>query len=607
MRTRKRRLLWQLFFAYLTITVIVIVSMGFYAAYRWQTLYFDRTTASLETAAKTCAARLGDPAAVGSPATAQAICDELSNALEMRFTVILSSGKVIADSAEDIGRMDNHRDRPEIIEELAGGVGRSTRESVSEGEELIYRAVPVRRGGAVAAIARASMPVNTLSGTVHAMYGQLAVVGLLIAALVAGASYWISRRITEPLREIGVGAERFAKGDLKYRLPDSDSKEISILVESMNRMAAGVDDRIHAILSRQNEHEAMLSSMEEGVLAVDNHGTILSLNETCAALLGADSNKLRGRIIYEVIRKPDLLQFVEAALANNSSVDGDLRFFGPDERWLNAHGTVLHDAHHKKIGALIVLHDVTRLRHLENVRRDFVANVSHELRTPITSIKGFVETLLDEALDNKDNAMRFLRIVHRQVNRLDAIISDLLMLSRIERGSEEQTIETEPEPLGAVLRAAAEMCEKRAVDKAVTLAVQCPDDLTANVNAPLLEQAVVNLIDNAIQYSGAGASVEVEGCRDGDDVVIRVKDDGCGIAAKHLPRLFERFYRVDKARSRELGGTGLGLAIVKHIVMSHQGSVYVESTVGKGSTFFIRLPAMRATVAAPEVVFSSSE
>jgi two-component system phosphate regulon sensor histidine kinase PhoR len=236
-----------------------------------------------------------------------------------------------------------------------------------------------------------------------------------------------------------------------------------------------------------------------------------------------------------------------------------------------------------------------------------VANVSHELRTPITSIKGFVETLLDEALDNKDNAMRFLRIVHRQVNRLDAIISDLLMLSRIERGSEEQTIETEPEPLGAVLRAAAEMCEKRAVDKAVTLAVQCPDDLTANVNAPLLEQAVVNLIDNAIQYSGAGASVEVEGCRDGDDVVIRVKDDGCGIAAKHLPRLFERFYRVDKARSRELGGTGLGLAIVKHIVMSHQGSVYVESTVGKGSTFFIRLPAMRATVAAPEVVFSSSE
>jgi two-component system phosphate regulon sensor histidine kinase PhoR len=342
--------------------------------------------------------------------------------------------------------------------------------------------------------------------------------------------------------------------------------------------------------------------MEEGVLAVDNHGTILSLNETCASLLGAESAKLRGRIIYEVIRKPDLLKFVETALASSASIDGDLRFYGAQDRWLDAHGTALHDAHHQKIGALIVLHDVTRLRHLENVRRDFVANVSHELRTPITSIKGFVETIVDEALDNKENALRFLKIVHRQVNRLDAIISDLLMLSRIERGSEEQTIEAEPEPLREVLRAAAEMCQQRAADKGITLAVECPEDLTATVNAPLLEQAVVNLVDNAIKYSGEGASVQVEGYRDADSVVIRVKDDGCGIAAKHLPRLFERFYRVDKARSRELGGTGLGLAIVKHIVMAHQGSVYVESTVGKGSTFYIRLPGARALVPGPEVV-----
>ena len=234
---------------------------------------------------------------------------------------------------------------------------------------------------------------------------------------------------------------------MQRRLPRGGSKELALLADSMNRMAAELDQRIHRILNQQNEHEAMLSSMEEGVLAVDNHGAILSLNETCAALLGADAAKLRGRIIYEVIRKPDLLSFVEAALADNASLDGDLRFYGPEERWLNAHGTVLHDANRRKIGALIVLHDVTRLRRLENVRRDFVANVSHELRTPITSIKGFVETLLDEALENKENSLRFLQIVHRQVNRLDAIICDLLTLSRIERGSEEQTIEAEPEPV----------------------------------------------------------------------------------------------------------------------------------------------------------------
>ena len=267
-----------------------------------------------------------------------------------------------------------------------------------------------------------------------------------------------------------------------------------------------------------------------------------------------------------------------------------MRFFNPEERWLHAHGTALHDARGQKIGVLIVLHDVTRLRHLENVRRDFVANVSHELRTPITSIKGFVETLLDDGLDDQANAMRFLGIVLRQVNRLDAIINDLLLLSRIERGNEDQRIETDAEPLVQVLQVAQETCEKKAQDKSIQIAVDCPCDLVAKINAPLLEQAVINLIDNAIKYSEAGATVRVTAAREQSSAVIRVIDNGCGIAANHLPRLFERFYRVDKARSRELGGTGLGLAIVKHIMTAHQGSVQVESAVGRGSTFTLRFP-----------------
>ena len=210
-----------------------------------------------------------------------------------------------------------------------------------------------------------------------------------------------------------------------------------MLAESLNGMAAQLDERIQRILRQQSEHQAVLSSMEEGVMAVDHTGTVLSVNDPCASLLGAEPGKLRGRSIYEVLRKPDLLKFIENAQASGQSLDGDLRFFNPEERWLHAHGTALHDARGQKIGVLIVLHDVTRLRHLENVRRDFVANVSHELRTPITSIKGFVETLLDDGLDDQANAMRFLGIVLRQVNRLDAIINDLLLLSRIERGNEE--------------------------------------------------------------------------------------------------------------------------------------------------------------------------
>ena len=263
--------------------------------------------------------------------------------------------------------------------------------------------------------------------------------------------------------------------------------------------------------------------------------------------------------MYEVIRKPDLLKFVESALASASPVDGEIQIRGPQDRWVSAHGTALHDAQRGKIGVLIVLHDVTRLRHLEEVRRDFVANVSHELRTPITSIKGFVETLLDGALEDKDNALRFLQIMLRQVNRLDAIIGDLLALSRIERGSDEQMIELAPESIRGVLQAAVEMCEKKAADKADQDRTDLsPKTWPARSTRRLLEQAVINLLDNAIKYSDAGSAVEIRAAREAAELVIRVKDQGCGIEAQHLPRLFERFYRVDKARSRELGGTGPG-------------------------------------------------
>jgi two-component system phosphate regulon sensor histidine kinase PhoR len=415
-------------------------------------------------------------------------------------------------------------------------------------------------------------------------------VGLLAAALVAVVSARLARRITGPLDDMRQSAERFARGELQHRVGGSDTKEVDRLAAALDCMAERLDERIRAILCRQNEYEAMLSSMEEGVLAVDNDGTILSANDACARLLEAGTAALRGRPIYEILRKPPLVRFVEAALAHPSPVDEDLRCYGPEERWLSAHGTPLADARGSRIGALVVLHDITRLRHLENVRRDFVANVSHELRTPITSIKGFVETLLDEGLEDPARALRFLNIVLKQVNRLDAIIQDLLLLSRIERGAEDQMIERGSEPLHEVLQSAAEMCQRKADDKAVCLLVDCPDDLLARVNGPLLEQAVTNLVDNAVKYSEAGSSVQIEGGRDDGGLVIRVRDKGCGIAAPHQPRLFERFYRVDKARSRELGGTGLGLAIVKHIVAAHQGSVEVESVVGQGSTFTLRLP-----------------
>jgi two-component system phosphate regulon sensor histidine kinase PhoR len=266
---------------------------------------------------------------------------------------------------------------------------------------------------------------------------------------------------------------------------------------------------------------------------------------------------------------------------------------GPQERFLHAHGTILHgpglqDSENNEIGVLIVLNDVTRIRRLDIIRKDFVANVSHELKTPITSIKGFVETLLDGAYEKPEDAKRFLEIIAKQTNRLNAIIEDLLSLSRIEQDDEK--IELALTPVKQVLTAATQVCELNSKAKKIRVNLDCPENLKATINPHLLEQAVVNLIDNSIKYSKPQSEIQISATQKDQKISIQVRDNGCGIAEEDLPRLFERFYRVDKSRSRELGGTGLGLAIVKHIVQTHQGTITVESQLDQGSTFTIQLP-----------------
>ncbi|MBL8830052.1 MAG: GHKL domain-containing protein, partial [Planctomycetaceae bacterium] len=286
------------------------------------------------------------------------------------------------------------------------------------------------------------------------------------------------------------------------------------------------------------------------------------------------------------------------ALASDDPISGDIKMLGDQERVWQAHGTALRDSQGETLGAVIVVNDVTDYRRLENVRRDFVANVSHELKTPIASIKGFAETLLDGALDNRDDAERFCRIIARQSERLHSIIDDLLSLSRIEQSEGADDIALESTLLQDVLRSAISDCQPRADERAITIAVECPDQQRIRCNAPLLIQAVLNLLDNAIKYSDEGGRIDVQVQTTPRSVVIAVRDQGCGIPPEHLPRVFERFYRVDRARSRKLGGTGLGLSIVKHIVNVHHGKVTVESTPGKGSTFSIQLP-VEASFAVP--------
>ncbi len=357
-------------------------------------------------------------------------------------------------------------------------------------------------------------------------------------------------------------------------------------------MAAEVDAKIHDIVEQRNEREAILASMVEGVLAVDTEERLIRLNKTAARLVGIDPERAQGRMLQEVVRNRELQQLVADVLAAQKPKEDEILLHdnGSGERYLHAHGTILNDSQNKVAGVLVVLHEVTRLKKLEKVRRDFVANVSHELRTPVTSIKGFVETLLDGAMNNPQELQRFLQIVATQTDRLNAIIEDLLTLSRIEQETEKAEIALTPGSIKSVLEAAIEVCRMKASGKDIHIELSCQEDIQAPINSPLLEQAIINLLDNAIKYSFQNQTIHLSANCGNNEVVIQVRDQGCGIGREHLPRIFERFYRVDKARSRKLGGTGLGLAIVKHIAQAHKGRASVESALGEGSAFFIHLP-----------------
>jgi len=346
---------------------------------------------------------------------------------------------------------------------------------------------------------------------------------------------------------------------------------------------------IDLIAQQTREQEAVLASMHEGVIALDPEDHIIRLNGAAREMLDIRVNDPNGRSVQEVIRNVAVLRFIEDAREAGQPIDDDLVLYEPEERTIQAHGRPLKDAQHESMGVLVVLSDVTTLRKLENVRREFVANVSHELRTPITAIKGYAETLLDGEQHNPADTRRFIEIIGRQADRLNALFDDLLSLSRIEQGYGGEQIPRTENQISEILADVVQAAEVKARSKEIAIQVECARELRAIVHAVLLEQAIMNLVENAIKYSEIGSVVELRALWVDQQLVIEVEDRGCGIEEQHLPRLFERFYRVDRARSRKVGGTGLGLSIVKHIAQAHGGTVEVESSPGVGSVFRLRI------------------
>ena len=591
MKTHKK-FIWQLYPLFLLVTIISLVAVTLYTTRSVREYFLNQIQKDLNTQGILLRKQLMPYLAPLSISSVESFCQSSVRDTDIRLTVILPNGLVIGDSNENPGLMDNHKNRPEIAAAMEGGLGSSIRYSTTVQQNMMYVAIPVTINNATAAVIRTAVSINSIEQELNTIQMDIAVAGVLTAILASIVCWWLARRISKPMEKMKQGADRFAGGDLNYRLEMPGTLEMAVLAESMNRMAEQLDNRMEAIINQRNEYEAVLASMTEGVLAVDLEERVMSINQAAAKMLNVESADLKKTHIQEIIRHPKLNGYVSHTLGSGKISEGDILIETAEKNLtLNVRSTPLHNASEERIGALVVLIDVTRLRNLETVRQDFVANVSHELRTPLTAIQGFVETLLGKsAPKNKEEAERFLRIIDKHVQRLNAIIEDLLSLSNIEQFDEESGPKFSPQLIKPIIDSALQTLQTVSNNKQINYAVEVDDKYRVGFDAGLMEQALLNLLENAVNFSPEGGRIDIISEIIKSEYVIRIKDEGPGIQQKHLPRLFERFYRADKARSREFGGTGLGLAIVKHIVQYHSGRITVDTDIGKGSTFSIFLP-----------------
>ncbi|MFH2037701.1 MAG: ATP-binding protein [Candidatus Zixiibacteriota bacterium] len=585
----RKRMLWQIFPSYIIITTIVALLVAWYGSRSFQKSYLLQVASGLQARATLIENQLHQALQSDDSAAIDEMCINLGKKSDTRITIVYSSGKVLGDSENNPANMENHSNRPEIIEAFKNGFGKSTRFSNTLQKSMMYVAIK-SYVDSDSLVIRTSIPLTLVDETIWSNNIRLGLAGLIIIILAAVASLLVSRRISLPLERLKIGAERFASGDLTKTLPVPNLAEVGALAKAMNNMAGELNDRINTITRQKKEQEAILDSMIEGVLAVDQNECLINCNDVATQLLNLDIENFRGRSIYEAIRHVKLQKLIANTLKRREPLQEELIFGNQNERLVLASTMRLHDLEENTIGALVVFYDITNLRKLENLRRDFVANVSHELKTPITSIKGSIETLMDGAYKNHDDAKRFLNIAIRQTDRLHQIVEDLLSLSRIENEIEAEKLPRQNENIFKIIKQSITELQSSIEHQNINISIDCPADLNVNINGLLLNQAITNFLDNAIKYGKESGHIKISAILKNGELNISVQDDGPGIDPQHHERLFERFYRVDKSRSSKMGGTGLGLAIVKHIAIAHNGYVAVLSKPGEGSIFSIIIP-----------------
>ena len=512
--------------------------------------------------------------------------------ITLRYTIIGKDGTVIADSESDIETMDNHIDRPEIDAVLVRNqdVGTSTRLSDTKDTSMMYVAIPVKADGEIIGAVRTSITTESIDNAISAIWTTLSAILFIILLVSVISAALLSYNITKPINRVINVTKRLQNKDYSARINADYSGEIGNLNTSVNALAASLQAHVNEIEESEKQLNSILSNLVSGVVLIDDKGFVDLTNHATERFLSKHTSKITGKEYSYVFGPLGIDHLIETVIEDNVKRHDEAHIYFPEERILDVHIAPYYSQGWHQRGAIIVMHDITDIRRLEKMRSEFVANVSHELKTPITSVKGFAETLLSGDVPDRKTADQFMRIIYDESERLNRLITDLLELSKIEKQA--MPLQIADVNVNEIIHNSTQTISKFTRDKNITL--HMPDDSAGPVHVEAdkdrLGQIVLNLVANAVNYTSDNGEIFINVEERTSKVVISVRDTGMGIPEESLDRLFERFYRVDKARSRHSGGTGLGLAIVKHLVESHDGKIFVKSVEGVGSTFTVELP-----------------
>jgi two-component system phosphate regulon sensor histidine kinase PhoR len=584
-------LFWKLGFAFFALLIAVLLPVDYYAQ---RALRRDYERSGFDQLAAIARIALASPPQVSSLSATQTedsakLRDWVTKmaASGVRVTVIAADGQVLADSQSDPSTMENHAGRPEIRDAFANGAGQSIRHSVTINRDLLYYAVRLSAANVSPVVLRFALPLQTVDEEILAFRRRLWLASLIMLFVTGTVSLLISRSFSARVERLQMFSQRVADGDFRPIEADRSGDALEALAASLNESAARLDRSIRTLTDERNLSAAILGSMVEGVAVVNANERLLFANQGFAAILELDTPPQSGSALVEIVRQTELLEAVRQVLKGERRVEAEIVTGTLRQHFFAV--TVASVRAAENSGAVIVLHDVTALRNLERVRRDFVANVSHEFRTPLTAIQGFSETLLAGAINDPENRVKFLEIIQEHSRRLARLTEDLLMLSKMD--ADRLDLEIRRLSVSQFVESCVESAQRPAAEKDLRISVNLQDrlpDIAADRRR--LAEVLQNLLDNATQYTPSGGQIMVSASADGNEVKITVSDTGIGIPQVDQPRIFERFYRVDVARSREVGGTGLGLSIAKHLVEVHGGRIWVESEIGQGSQFHFTVP-----------------